>query len=131
MAHRSLQAKVYASSESPETIETIVNEDQDQRFSLSEAFEFEQNSGASTRDLEKAIRSAAYLVVWSSENGGVSPSLAWGLAETLAGCADEVSRLFTDDEVWALNGDPRIIRKKRNGQVPQQPKETDAVEAGR
>jgi len=52
----------------------------------------EQNSGRTTLDLEKAIRSAAYLMIWGLDTGndGVPAPLAWGLSEVLDRCADDL-----------------------------------------
>ena len=44
-------------------------ETSEERFTLHEAFEFEQKSASSTLDLEKAIRSIAYLLDWKSGIG--------------------------------------------------------------
>ena len=95
----------------------------ERRFTLAEAFEYEQSSASSTLDLEKALRSIAYLMTWSSHYGNerMSASLAMGLADVLEDVSDRVSRLFTFDDIHKLRGNPYEILKARG--LPDGPME--------
>lgn len=87
----------------------------EQRFTLAEAFYFNQNSGKNTFDLEKAIRSVSYLLAWHAQigNAPVPGFVAQGLSETLDHCAEELRHLFTWDDIFALGGNPGdVLRAK-------------------
>jgi len=83
----------------------------EQRFTLDEAFYFNQNTAKNTFDLEKAIRSVAYLLDWYGQAGNepVPGRVAQGLSETLNHCAEEIRWLFTWDDIFALGGNPAAV----------------------
>jgi hypothetical protein len=84
-------------------------------FTLADAFCFHQTENRNTFDLEKAIRSVSYQLDWLSRGGNESVSgiSAQGLSETLNRCADEVRRLFTWDDIFALDANPPAILKAK------------------
>jgi hypothetical protein len=63
------------------------------KFTLEEAYAYGEPSGES-RDLEKAIRAASYILNWASDcgNRSVDGFLAVGISRQLDICADEVRR---------------------------------------
>jgi len=83
--------------------------------SLAESLTYEQSSGNSTLDLEKALRSASYLLNWASRgcNEPLPQILAGGLAQVLDMCAEDVSKLFTHDDIIKSGGDLNAIRALR------------------
>jgi hypothetical protein len=83
-------------------------------FTLEKAFTFDQRSGDSTLDTQKALLSASFLLEWASDVGGddVEASLAFGLANVLQKCAADVARHYwpidkVRDAVELSGGDVR------------------------
>ena len=68
-----------------------------EKFTLEEAYMYFQGVGgpsARSRDLEKGIRAASYILDWAADGGGESVDgyLAAGIAKQLDTCADRVRR---------------------------------------
>jgi hypothetical protein len=65
-------------------------------------------------DLEKAIRSIAYLLEWGSTLGNepMNGNAANGLHYLLHKCADETRWLFTLDDLKEAGGDPNLLRRR-------------------
>jgi hypothetical protein len=63
-------------------------------------------------DLEKAIRSIAYLLEWGSALGNepMNGNAANGLHYLLDKCADEARGLFTLDELKKAGGDLNLLK---------------------
>jgi hypothetical protein len=81
--------------------------------SLEEAFTYTQSEN--TSDLEKALRSSAFLLKWSAEGGNeeLDGYLAYGIAVALEKCAGQVKRLFSRDDIEKLGADPLKVRMAR------------------
>jgi hypothetical protein len=62
-------------------------------------------------DLEKAIRSVAYLLEWSSCDGNqpVDGNAACGLHYLLHQCADELHYFHAKDDIYKAGGDPSLL----------------------
>jgi hypothetical protein len=86
------------------------------KYTLKEAFYYEQAESRKTLDLQKALRSAAFLLEWASSfgNDDLSGMLALGLAGVLNKCAERVSRLFAIDAVIKLGANPQEAFKCRD-----------------
>ncbi len=63
--------------------------------------------------IQSAIESAATLLEFAGDAGGLDGCAAGGIGEILRLCADQVDRfLFTQDDIRRCGGDPTILWAK-------------------
>jgi hypothetical protein len=87
----------------------------EKKYTLTDAFTCEQNSGETTLDMQKALYSVSFLLQYFSEMGNKDPEgmLIHGLTFALDKIARDVGDLFVWDDILRLGGDPRVIKKQR------------------
>jgi hypothetical protein len=85
------------------------------KFTLLDAFTYEDRRSNSTLDLQKALLSCSYLMAWTSKIGNENPDgySILGLANIIEGCAAEVEELFSQDDIYDAGSTPHEIREAK------------------